>query len=100
MALFSAAIRRDSVSPLRIIFFRELFTPALADSFPLVFEWHQVSSSLQDYSQYSGRSQKRRNLDGLHPSSYFLVLHFFYQSFGDCTERTNYKGHNRHFHVP
>ena len=35
----------------------EFFTPVLADGFSLEFEWQQVSSSLQDSSQYSGRSQ-------------------------------------------
>ena len=35
----------------------ELFTSALADGFSLESEWQQVSSSLQDSSQYSGRSQ-------------------------------------------
>ena len=35
----------------------ELFTSALADGLSLEFEWQQVSSSLQDSSQYSGRSQ-------------------------------------------
>ena len=40
-----------------IILFRwKFFTPALADEFSLEFEWQQVSSSLQDSSQYSGRS--------------------------------------------
>ena len=32
----------------------EFFTSASADGFPLEFEWQQVSSSLQDSSQYSG----------------------------------------------
>ena len=35
----------------------EFFTSLLADSFSREFEWQQVSSSLQDSSQYSGRSQ-------------------------------------------
>ena len=34
----------------------EFFTPAVAGDFPLEFEWQQVSSSLQNSSQYSGRS--------------------------------------------
>ena len=34
----------------------EFFTSVLADGFSLEFEWQQVSSSLQDSSQYSGRS--------------------------------------------
>ena len=33
----------------------EFFTPALADSLQLEFERQQVSLSLQDFSQYSGR---------------------------------------------
>ena len=60
----------------------------------------QFSSSLQDSSQYSGRSQSCGSLDGLHLSSYFQVLYSLYQSFGDCSKRTNYKWYKRHFHVP
>ena len=40
-----------------IIYLLEFFTSALADGFSLESEWQQVSSSLQDFSQYSGRSQ-------------------------------------------
>ena len=42
-----------------VIFFTplEFFTSVLADGFSLEFEWQQVSSSLQDSSPYSGRSQ-------------------------------------------
>ena len=47
----------------------EFFTSVLADSLSLEFEWLHVSSSLQDSSQYSGRSQQCCNLDGLYPSS-------------------------------
>ena len=36
----------------------EFFTSALTDGFSLEFEWQQVSSSLQDSSQYSSRSQQ------------------------------------------
>ena len=35
----------------------EFFISVLADGLSLEFEWQQVSSSLQDSSQYSGRSQ-------------------------------------------
>ena len=35
----------------------ELFTSAIADGFSLESEWQHVSSSLQDSSQYSGRSK-------------------------------------------
>ncbi len=40
-----------------IIHSLELFTSASADGFSLESEWQQVSSSRQDSSQYSGRSQ-------------------------------------------
>ena len=40
-----------------IIYSLEFFMSALADGLSLQFEWQQVSSSLQDSSQYSGRSQ-------------------------------------------
>ena len=39
-----------------IIHSLELFTSALADGSSLESEWQQISSSLQDSSQYSGRS--------------------------------------------
>ena len=39
---------------------------ALADGLSLEFEWQQVSSSLQDSSRYSGRSQQCSRLDGLY----------------------------------
>ena len=35
----------------------EFFISAIADGFSLEFEWQQVSPSLQDSSQYSGRLQ-------------------------------------------
>ena len=40
-----------------IIYSLEIFTSTLTDSLSLEFEWQQVSSSLHDSSQYSGRSQ-------------------------------------------
>ena len=40
-----------------IINSEEIFMSAVADGFSLESEWQQVSSSLQDSSQYSGRSQ-------------------------------------------
>ena len=52
----------------------EFFTSVLADGFSLEFEWQQVSSSLQDSSQYSGRPQQCCRLDSLHPSANFQVL--------------------------
>ena len=52
----------------------EFFPPALADGFLLVFEWQQVSSSLQDSSQYSDRSQQCCSLDGLGSFSDFQLF--------------------------
>ena len=40
-----------------IIYSLEIFTSVLVDGLSLEFEWQQVSSSLQDFSQYSSRSQ-------------------------------------------
>ena len=47
----------------------EFFTSVFADVFSLEFEWYQVSSSLQDSSQKSGRSQQCCHLDSLYPSA-------------------------------
>ena len=49
--------RHEFSCSLIIIHSLELFISALADGFSLESEWQQVSSSLQDSSQYSGRSQ-------------------------------------------
>ena len=57
-----------------IIYSLEFFTSALADGFSLEYEWQQVSSSLQDSSQYSGRSQWYSSLDGLHSSANFRII--------------------------
>ena len=51
----------------------EFFILALADGLSLEFEWQQISWSLRDSSQYSGRSQKCYSLEGLHSSSNFQV---------------------------
>ena len=62
-------------------------------------EWQQVSSSLQDSSQYSSRSQQFNTLDGLHSSSNFQILKSCYQIFCNCTKITNNNWRNRSFHV-
>ena len=59
-----------------IIYSLEFFTSVLADGFSLESEWQQVSSSLQDSSQYSGRLQLFSSLDGLHSSANFQVFPF------------------------
>ena len=78
------------------------FTATLADGFLFEFERQFVSSSLQDSSNYSGRSQKRGSWDSLHSFSSFQVLLFLRQSFIDCMECTNYNWYNYHsvvFHL-
>ena len=52
----------------------ELFTSVLADGFSLEFGWQEVSSSLQDSSQYSGHPQQCCRLDSFQPSANFQVL--------------------------
>ena len=56
---FSAALGFTIIIIIIIIIIHslELFTSALANGFSLESEWQQVSSCLQDFSQYSGRSQ-------------------------------------------
>ena len=56
----------------------KVFTPALADGFPLESKWQQIWSSSLDFSQYFGRSQQCCSLNGLHSSSYFQVLQSLY----------------------
>ena len=53
----------------------------------MLSEWEQITSSLEDSSQYSSWSQRGCSLDGLWLSSYFQVLLSLYQSLGDCTSR-------------
>ena len=55
----------------------EFFTSVLADGFSLEFQWLQATLSLQDSSQYSGRSQSCCHLDILYPSANFQVLQAF-----------------------
>ena len=83
-----------------ILLFWEISTPVLTDVHSLEFEWQQISWSVQDSSQYSGQSYQYCSLGVLHLCSYFRFLQFLYQSFGDCTEHTNYNWYYRHFHVP
>ena len=49
----------------------EFYTPVLADGLSQESEWQQVSSGLQDSSQYSSQSQQCNSLDGLGLSSNF-----------------------------
>ena len=51
------SFRFPSVLILSLLLLLEFFTLVLADGLSLEFEWQQVSSSLQDSSQFYGRSQ-------------------------------------------
>ena len=68
---------QPSPSLLLLFTLLEFFTSVLADGLSLEFEWQQVSSSLQDSSRYSGRSQQCCHLDSLYPSTNFQVLQAF-----------------------
>ena len=61
-------------------YYWEFFTSVIPDSFPLEFEWHYISSSLQDSSQYPGRYQQCWSLESLNQSRSFQVLQFLYKS--------------------
>ena len=50
--------------------------------------WQQVSSSLQNSSQYSGWSQQCCSLDGLNSSSDFQLFQSLYRTLGDRCKRT------------
>ena len=77
----------------------EVFTPESVDGFSLDSEWLQISSNPKDSSKYSDQSQQCCSSNCLPLSYYFQILQSLYQSFGDCTENTNYKWYHRHFHV-
>ena len=62
-----------------IIIILEFFTSVLADGFSLEFEWQQVSSSVLDSSQDSGRPQQCCRLDSLHSYPNFQVLQGVYE---------------------
>ena len=65
----------------------------LTDGFTLEFEWQQVSSSLQDSSQYSGRPQQCYRSDSLYPSANFqisTIVTFMFQSFFNSLARSRY----------
>ena len=77
------------------------------------------ANSLRLYSNYTQSSpSKNRNINYIsiylrvlrylssgaifyiHSCPDFQFFQFLYQSFGDCTERTDYNWYDRHFHVP
>ena len=68
----------------------EFFTPGLADGLSLESEWQQVSSCLQDSSQYSIRPERYSSLDYLHSFFDFHILQPSYYASGDHSKSTNY----------
>ena len=78
----------------------EFFTSVLADGLSLEFEWQQVSSGLQDSSQYSGWSQQCCSLVKLDSSLDFQYFQSPFQAFGDCSKCTNYNWYHYHPPVP
>ena len=74
-------------------------SPALADGLSLEFEWQQVSSSLQDSSQHSSRSNNAVDWMVFTCPLISKSYSFFYQAFGDCSKCTNYKWYHRHLLV-
>ena len=63
-------------------------------------EWQQVSSGLQDSSQYSSQSQQCFNLDGLDLSPDFQLFQSPFQAFWDHLKSTNYNWYHPHLYVP
>ena len=78
------------------ILFWEFFPAALTDGLSVEFEWQEVSSSLQDPSQYSSRSQYCCSLNGNHSFSYLHTLQSLYQFFGICSETAKYNKYHCH----
>ena len=52
-------------------------------------EWHQVTSGLQDFSEYSNRSQQCRSLHSLDPSSNLQFLKSFIVVFRSCSQTSS-----------
>ena len=77
-SLWSTGSEKSTLLQISLLFLLftplEFFTSTLTDGFSLEFEWQQISSSVQDTSQYSGRPQQCCRLDSLHPSANFPVL--------------------------
>ena len=82
-----------------IIIIYEFCTPALADGLSRVSEWQQVSSSLQDSSEYYCWSQQYCSLDGFDSTTDFQFFKSLLQDLRDHSERVNYNCYYLHFHV-
>ena len=71
---YSGMVKFQLLAILLFVLFWKFFKTALADGFSQEFQGLQVSTSLQDSSQYSDQFQYCSSLDGLHLSCYFQVL--------------------------
>ena len=71
-----------------------------ADGFSLELEWQQSSSSLQDSSQYSGRSKQCSNLDRLESTADFQLFQLPFQAFRCCSKHVIDNWYQRHPHFP
>ena len=79
-----------------IIIIGEVFTPACADGLLLESEWYQVSSSLQESSQYSGPSKQCCGLDGLDLSNIFQIFQHSFQVFRERSKLVNFTWYQCH----
>ena len=78
----------------------EIFTLAFVYGLSLESEIQLVSLSLQDSTQYSGRSQSSCSLDGLGSPYDFQLFYLNYQGFKGRSKCTSYNWYHRHLHVP
>ena len=81
------------------VIFWEFFTPVLVDGVSLTSEWPQVSSSLQDFSQFSDQPKYCHRLDSLDSSSNVQIFKPSFQAFRGRSKRANYNCHHGHLHL-
>ena len=74
--------------------------PRLYNGISLELEWQQVSSSLQNSSQYPGRFQQCNSLDDLDSPSDFQFLQDSFRAFGDLSKHTKNNLYLCHPNVP
>ena len=77
----------------------EFFTPVLISDISLESEWHQVSSGLQDCSQYFDQCYQCSSLNNLDFSFHFRLFQVSFQSFGNRSKCNNQNWYHHHFHV-
>ena len=64
-------------------YYYEFFTSVFANELSLESVWQQISSGLQDSSQYSSLFKQCCSLDGLDSSSDFKLFHLLTKPFGN-----------------